>query len=430
MKQKHLPLILVALMALTSIAVGCGSDDPDDVTPVTPPDSSSTDTIPEDTIPEDTVPEDTIVISVDSTIYVKWTGTSASVEVDEQLADQITYEINGANVVLTNSNTTDEFLFVLSGTTADGSFTYNGEYKTSFTFDGLDITSATGGAVNIQCGKRIKLKLEDGSTNKLEDAASSEQKAALNCQGHLEISGGGSLSIKGNARHGLRSKEYLELKPSTGEITVSAASDGIHCGEFFEMNGGTVVISDVGADGLQVETDATSEEKLNGQFIMTGGSLNVTLSAEDAKGIRLDDDASDTSIVPHMQILGGTVTVNLTSTANGSKAIASDGNLTIGSQTTEPTVDITVAGNVFTDPTTAEDNRATGIKADLTLTIAGGTTTVNATGTKSRGVRATTLTATGGTLTVTNTGAKSQGIKLDNTFVPGQGGTVYGSFKY
>ena len=131
-----------------------------------------------------------------------------------------------------------------------------------------------------------------------------------------------------------------------------------------------------------------------------------------------------------MQILDGAITIDLTSTALGARAIASDGNLTIGSTATSPSIGITVAAGVYTDPTTSEEERATGIKADLTLTIAGGNTTVNATGTKSRGVRAATLTATGGTLTVTNTGTKSQGIKLDNAFVSGQGGTVSGSFKY
>lgn len=430
MNHKHLPFIIMAMMAAASIAAGCGSDDPDEVTPVTPVDS--TDTISEDTIPEDTIPEDTdtVEIPVDSTIYVKWTASGATVEVADELADQFTYEVSAGNVVLTNANVSDEFLFVLSGSSDDGSFTYNGEYKASFQLNGLQLTSTTGAAVDIQCGKRIKLYLAEGTTNTFADAATGTHKAAFNCQGHLEVSGAGTLNIEGNCNHALRSKEYLQLKSSTGTINITkAVADGIHCGEYLLMSGGSVSISGTGSDGLQVETDATSTEELNGQLIMQGGSINITMSAEDAKAIRLDADATDATITPHMQLLDGTVTVSLSSTANGSKGLASDGNLTIGSASTKPTVDITVAGATFTD-SAGEENRATGIKADLTLTIAGGATTVKATGQKSRGVRATTLTATGGTLTVTNTGSKSQGIKLDNTFQSGQGGTVSGSFKY
>ena len=428
MNQKHLPFILLAAITLCSVAVGCGSDDPE-VPPVTPviPD---TDTIvnPVDTTTVDT---DTIVIPVDSTVYIKWSGTTATVELDESLADQITYQVTGGDVVVTNTNETDEFQFDLSGATTNGSFTYNGTYKTTIQLRGLDLTSATGGAIDIQCGKRVKLVLTEGTVNKLADAPDGEQKAALNCQGHLEVSGSGELDIEGNARHALRSKEYLQLKSSTGKINIAkAASDGIHVGEYFLMNGGEVTISNVSSDGLQVETDATSEEELNGQFIMNGGIINVTLDAVDAKAIRLDADETNTAIVPHMQILGGNVTVAITSTALGSRGLDSDGNITIGSSSTEPTIDVTVAAGTYTDTSTSEEDRATGIKAELTLTIAGGTTTVAATGEKSRGVRATTLTATGGQLTVTNTGTKSQGIKLDNVFRPGQGGTVNGSFKY
>ena len=73
-----------------------------------------------------------------------------------------------------------------------------------------------------------------------------------------------------------------------------------------------------------------------------------------------------------------------------------------------------MSAGVFTDPDTDEDNRATGIKADNTLLIAGGVTTV--------AVRAATLRATAGTLTVTRN-SSSQGIKLDNQIVV-EGGTV------
>ena len=407
MKQKHLPFIVLATMIIAGIVAGCGKD------PIEPkPDPDPKDTTHQDTVTIDT---DTVVIPVDSTIFIKWAGTSATVEIDDKLADQFTAEISGGHVVLTNPNITDEFLFVLSGTCEDGSFTYNGAFKTSFEFDNLNLTSTKGGAIDIQCGKRIKLTLKDGSTNTLADAAEGEQKAAFNCQGHLEVSGSGSLSVAGNFRHGLRTKEYLYLGSTAGSISVtSAAADAIHCGEYFAMDGGELTISGMAGDGLQVETDPGSEEALNGQFIMNAGTINMTMSAPDSKGIRLDIDSVN-KVTPEMNILGGTINVNLTSAALGAKAIASDGNLTIGSSTTNPTIDVTVAAGVFKETVndTEEENRATGIKADKTLTIAGGATTVTATGKKSRGVRAARLVAAGGTLTVKNTGSKSQGIKLD-----------------
>ncbi len=423
MNRKHLPFIVLAIMMI-SIAAGCGKEETEPTPdPVTPQDTTKQDTT--------TVDTDTVVIPVDSTVYIKWSGTTATVEVNEKLTADITYTVNGGDVVVTNNNTANEFLFVLSGASTNGSFTYNGTFKASFQFNGLELTSAAGGAVDIQCGKRIKLELADGTTNSLTDAAEGEQKAAFNCQGHMEVSGGGSLSVAGNYRHGLRTKEYLYLSSTVGSIAVtSAAADAIHCGEFFQMDGGALTISGMSGDGLQVETDAGSEEALNGQFIMNGGTLNMTMTAQDTKGIRLDIDTLN-KFTPEMKILGGTITVNLTSSALGAKAIASDGNITIGSDTTSPTVDVTVAAGVFKEEVdgTEEENRATGIKADNTLLIAGGTTTVTATGKKSRGVRAATLRATGGTLTVKNTGSKSQGIKLDNTFTS-EGGTVTGTFKY
>lgn len=369
-------------------------------------------------------------ITIVNPVIIKWDGIDATVDIPET-AEGVTATIEGGNVVINNACIDIEHEFVLQGACDDGSFTYNGAYKTKFHLNGLDLTSMTGAAIDIQCGKRIDLILEDGTENRLTDCAGGTQRAALNCQGHLEIAGGGTLTITGQTNHALRANEYLILKKNLGVITIAkAAADGIHCGEFFTMNGGSLSISGTAGDGLQVETDATSDEVLNGQFILNGGTIDMVLSAIDSKGIRLDADPLNATILPEMYLNDGTVTVNLTPTALGSKAIASDGNLTIGTASTSPTVNITVAAGVYVDPETDEENRATGLKADQTLTIAGGATTVAATGAKARGVRAATLTATGGTLTVTNTGAKSQGIKLDNTFITGQGGIVSGNFKY
>ena len=126
----------------------------------------------------------------------------------------------------------------------------------------------------------------------------------------------------------------------------------------------------------------------------------------------------DATVVPEMYILDGTINVTVGTKALGAKAIASDGNLTIGSSETSPTVTVNLNADWDT-----EEERATGLKAAKTLLIAGGNTTVNANADNSRGVRAYALRATGGTLTVTNTGEDSQGIKLDETFFP-EGGVV------
>lgn len=368
-------------------------------------------------------------ITIVQPVTITWNGNSVNINIPDNV-EGVTANVSGGNVIINNTNTWSEQEFVLAGTSTAGSLIYNGEYKAKFHLNGVNLTSTIGSAIDIQCGKRIDVIVEDGTTNTLADLAAGDQKAAFNCQGHVEMSGTGSLTITGKSKHALRTKEYLFIKKSFGTLTIaSAASDGIHCGEWYQQNGGTVSIGNTSGDGLQVETADASDEELNGTLIVNGGKLTVNVVTEDTKGIRCDAAATNTAIVPELNILAGSVTVNVTSTASGAKGIASDGTLTIGSTSTSPTVNVTVAAGTYTDPSTEEENRATGIKAETTLTIAGGATTVSATGNKARGVRAATLTATGGSLTVTNTGTKSQGIKLDNAFVSGQGGTVTGTIK-
>lgn len=366
-------------------------------------------------------------ITIVNPVTITWTEAGAAVDIPESV-EGVTAQVEGGNVVITNVNTWSEQEFILSGASSAGSFTYNGDFKAKFHLHGLSLTSTSGAAVDIECGKRIDLILQDGSTNTFADAAAGEQKAAFYCRGHMEVSGSGSLTVSGNCKHALATKEYLFLKKSVGTITIAkAASDGIHCGEYFQMNGGTLVLSDIGGDGIQVVSDTNSEEELNGHFIMNGGSIHLTMTAPSTKGIRLDDDATDTAaatITPEMYINDGAITITMQATALGAKAIASDGNFTIGTSATSPTIAVTINADMD-----EEEERATGLKAKNTLLIAGGNTTVDAVGDNSRGVRAYKLRATGGLMKVTNTGDDSQGIKLDNIYVS-EGGTVIGKFKY
>ena len=373
---------------------------------------------------------DSIIII--NAVTITWTEDGATVDIPESV-EGVTAKIDGGYVTITNKNDQREQEFILQGSSKDGAFTYNGVYKTKFHLNGINLTSTKGSAMDIECGKRIDLILEDGTSNSFTDVAKGKQTAAFYCKGHMEISHGGSLTITGKTNRALSVKEYLFLKKTCGTITINGAlSDGIRAGEYFKMNGGNLVIKNVKGDGLQVETDYYSDEEENGQFIMNGGSIYISMMNESVKGIRLDEAEVPTDgngkplpydVIPEMYLNDGTITIDVDEEADGVKCIASDGNLTIGTEETAPTITLNVDGGMDDD-----DERATGLKATNTLWIAGGTTTVNATGDGARGVRAYKLRATpGGTLTVTATGKGSQGIKLNELYIS-EGGIVKGKF--
>ena len=356
-------------------------------------------------------------------VVVTFSEGTATAAIPAAVADDVTFEADGAYATITNNNVSNEIEFILSGESSNGSFTYNGTYKTTFRLNGLTLTSQRGAAIDIRCGKRIDLVIEDGTTNSLTDCANGLQKAAFNCQGHLEVSGGGTLNIAGNTNHAFRSNEYLLLKKSVGTINVTkAVADGIHCSEYFQMNGGTLNISGYGSDGLQMEMEADSEEPDNGIFTMNGGTIKVTHTAAGSKAVRAD------STEAVMNINGGTIEIDLAASASDAKGLVCDGNINISESQAATAITINVAGNGYVDDAD-EKIRTTGMKSDATITIDGGTIDIYATGRYSRGMRAVKLIANGGVTTVKNTGSSSQGIKLDNTFVS-TGGTVNANFKY
>ena len=188
-------------------------------------------------------------ILVVHTVTVTFAGDTALVDLGH--APEVTATTEGANVNILSTNTQHELEFVLQGESSHGSLTYEGPLKCKFYLNGLNLHSTKGAAINIQCGKRINLILNPGTENVISDAAGGEQKAAFYCKGHLEVEGSGSLTVTGRSKHGIATKEYMQLKRSTGNITVNGAvSDAMHVGQYFQMNGGTVRLYGQGGDGL------------------------------------------------------------------------------------------------------------------------------------------------------------------------------------
>ena len=330
-------------------------------------------------------------ITMVHTIIIKWDETSATVELGN--APGITYTTDGAHVTLTNTDTTQEMEFVLSGESPDGSLTYNGAYKCKFHLDGLSLTSTRGAAMDIQCGKRIDLLLTEGTQNSLNDCAGGQQKAALYCKGHMEIGGAGQLTVTGNTHHAIATKEYLRIKRSAGNILIpEAENDAIHAGQYFMMSGGNLTIKGTKGDGIQAETTTDPADELNGQLFIKGGDISIQVDNDDTKGIKSSSD---------MTITGGTI--NIAATGDGSKGISCPGNMIINEDENTTTLTVTASGGTFTDADD-DEKRCTGIKVEGNLTISAGTVTVYNSGT-ARGIKV------GGKYSKTGTAVVNASIK-------------------
>lgn len=237
------------------------------------------------------------VADVDSVVFhepqyvaveIVWSGSSATVSIPSSVSG-VTASVSGAYVTITSTNTSQELLYVLSGSSEKGGLQINGSYKMRIHLNGVSLTSLKGSPLDIECGKRIEMKLMKGTENSFVDASTSSVKGAVYTKGHLEIKGKGTLNVTGNYKHALCAGEYLQLKASTGTVNIlSAASDGIHCGDgeqnsehsYFIMDGGTLNIAQVGSDAIDADD--------YGSIILRGGTINMDLSQTDGCGLKAD----------------------------------------------------------------------------------------------------------------------------------------------
>ena len=313
----------------------------------------------------------------DGTVAVSYDGTKASVVVAGNVAQYVTPVVSGAHVSIAQSDDlAEEITYTLSGTSSDGEFYMSGSYKATIELNGLSLTNAvpvySGAAVHVQNGKRIKVKVVTGTTNSLTDAADGSQKGCLYIKGHAEFAQKGTLNVVGNVKHAIKTGEYMTLKNATINVT-SAVGDGINCAEYFLMESGTINISGTSDDGIQCDLDGDAstgettdhEEEDSGNIYISGGTINITVTANAAKGIKSEGD---------MRISGGDITVKTTGggvwdsdkvKTKASACLGADGNMII-------------SGGKLNLTSTGDGGK--GINVDGTFMATGGTVTIKTSG--------------------------------------------------
>ena len=315
----------------------------------------------------------------DNQVTVSYNGTTAKVTVAGNVAQYLTPVVSGAHVSIAQSDDlAEEVTYTLSGESTDGEFYMSGSYKATVELNGLTLTNTTpvksGAAVHIQNGKRIKVKVCNGTVNTLTDAVGGSQKGCLYVKGHAEFAQKGTLNIIGNVKHGIKTGEYMTLKNATINIT-KAAGDGINCAQFFQMTSGKIVISGVSDDGIQCDIEDS-----------TAGSTGETTDHED----------EDTG---NIYLEGGDITASVT--ADAAKAIKAEGDI----RATGTNVTATTSGGGVWDADKVKTKSSSCMSADGNMLISGGTLTLTSTGAGGKGINVDgTFTATGGNVTINTSG--------------------------
>lgn len=317
---------------------------------------------------------------VDNTVSVVYNGVAATVFVAGNVAKYLTISVSGAHVNIAQSDDlAEEITYSLSGSSADGEFYMSGSYKATIELNGLSLTNtmpvSSGAAVHVQNGKRIKVKVMEGTSNTLVDAANGSQKGAFYVKGHPEFSGKGTLTVNGNVKHAIKSGEYITVKDAT-IIVQSAIGDGINCGQYFLLESGVLNISGVEDDGIQCDIDDTDV-----------GSTGETADHE-------DEDSGN------IYLAGGQITINTAGIA--AKGVKSEGDLIV----TGGVIAITTTGNGKWDEEDLKTKAAACLGSDAKVVIAGGTLTLTSTGAGGKGINCdAAFEMSGGEVTIVTKGA-------------------------
>lgn len=182
--------------------------------------------------------------------------------------------VEGATVTISAAGT-----YVVTGELAAGSLVVNAgdQDKVQIVLSGASIRNEAGPALNIQQADKVFVTLADGTQNTLADGASyelaegeDEPNAALYSKADLTINGTGALSVEGNYRHGVNSKDDLVV--TGGAIAVVAKEDGLRGKDCVKVADGSFAIT-AGGDGVKSSND---EDPTRGFVSIDGGTFTVT----------------------------------------------------------------------------------------------------------------------------------------------------------
>ena len=186
--------------------------------------------------------------SAGDTVYIIYNGSSVNV-VNPFSDNGVTVSTNSTNVTV--NSTMANVPYIVSGSSSNGSLTFNSSNSFYLALSDLSLTSGNTAAINIASPVAVTLNLRGNSA--IADNANSAINGTLYAAGNLSINGSGTIQIAGNAKHGISVE---------GILTVNS--------------GGTIIISETDSDGLDRHLSLCRQAPMAWTFQATSPSKTAT----------------------------------------------------------------------------------------------------------------------------------------------------------
>lgn len=173
---------------------------------------------------------------------------------------------------------TGEGTYILSGSCSDGKIIVNStaESKIQIALEGLDLTCKSGSPFVVACADKVFVTLAESTQNSFSDAASYEETvldstvdAAIFSKEDITFNGSGTLTVNGNYKHGIVSKDDLVF--TGGSYVVTSASTAVEGKDCVKISSGSFTVK-AGTDGIR---STNTEDTARGFVYVVGGAFNI-----------------------------------------------------------------------------------------------------------------------------------------------------------